>query len=303
MKALEPRFEQLIDGLIDQVVDTGEMDGLRDLALPMAIGFSTGQLNVADLEQDTIRRWGAAYLAQFSLMESSEQMLETAKELCELQNYLIGLVRRRIDAPGEDMLSDLISARIDSKDGKLSFDELVASARAILINTHDSVSTALVNVLFEVATNPRVAEQFYALVDDDMRMGKLVEEILRLEPPVRAMSRMTTKAIELGGTLLPEGAHLLLLFASGNDDEAVFDHAREFDIDRRNLVSSLSFGAGAHLCLGISLARMQLRVAAKKVAQRLKDLRLAVPAESIRIIPNVALLAKESLPLRFSPPV
>jgi cytochrome P450 len=132
-------------------------------------------------------------------------------------------------------------------------------------------------------------------------MGRLVEEILRLEPPVRAMSRMTTRAVELGGTPLPEGAHLLLLFASGNDDERVFEHAREFDIDRRNLVRSMSFGAGAHLCLGISLARMQLRVAAKRAARRLKNLRLAVPAETIRIIPNVALLARESLPLRFSP--
>lgn len=300
MKALEPKFEQLVDGLIERIVDKGELDGLGDLALPMAIGFSTGQLNVTDLEQDTIRRWGAAYLAQFSLMESREQMLETANELCELQNYLIGLVRRRIDNPGEDMLSDLIAARIDGEDGKLSFAELVATARAILINTHDSVSTALVNVLFEVATNAAVADQFYAAADDDQRMGRLVEEILRLEPPVRAMSRMTTRAVELGGTPLPEGAHLLLLFASGNDDEAVFDHAREFDIDRRNLVRSLSFGAGAHLCLGISLARMQLRVAAKKAAQRLKKLQLAVPPETIRIIPNVALLARESLPLRFS---
>jgi cytochrome P450 len=153
----------------------------------------------------------------------------------------------------------------------------------------------------QLAPNPDVAQQFYASADDDKRMGKLVEEILRLEPPVRAMSRVTTKAFELGGTPLAEGAHLLLLFASGNDDEAVFEQAREFDMERRNLVKSMSFGSGAHLCLGISLARMQLRVAAMKAAQRLKYLTLAVPAESIRIIPNVALLAKESLPLRFSP--
>lgn len=299
IKALEPLFEEQVDRLIDKVASRGEMDGLTDLAHPMAIGFATGQLNVADLEQETIKDWGSAYLAQFSLLESREHMQSMAEKLCDLQNYLIVLVQERIEHPGEDMLSDLIAARADGDD-RLSFEELVATARAILINTHDSVSTALVNVLFAVATNPEVAEEFYAAADDDKRMGKLVEELLRQEPPVRAMSRVTTGPVSLGGVDLPEGAHLLLLFASGNDDDNVFPNARQFDIERRNLVKSMTFGAGSHLCLGISLARMQLRVAAKKAAQRLKNLRLAVPAEEIRVIPNVALLAKESLPLRFS---
>lgn len=302
MKALEGEFEQQVDVLIDQFADMGEFDGLRDLALPMAIGFSTRQLAIDDLDQSSVRRWGAAYLAQFSLLESHEQMLKTAHELCDLQHYLIKLVRTRIQNPGADMLSDLIAARIDDENPQLSFDELVATARALLINTHDSTSTALANILFAVATNTDAAAEFYASAADDKRMGRLVEEILRLEPPVRAMSRMTTKPVQLGGKELPEGAHLLLLFASANDDEAVFSHPREFDVDRAGLSKSMTFGAGDHLCLGISLARMQLRVAAKKVAQRLKSLRLAVPASEIRFQPNVALLAMETLPLRFSVP-
>jgi cytochrome P450 len=300
MKALEPEFEALVDRLIDGFIDQGAMDGLHDLALPMAIGFAKNQLKVPELDQDTIRRWGAAYLAQFSLLESREQMVAAAKDLCELQNYLIALVKRRIEEPGEDMLSDLIRARTEGENPQLSFAELVATARAILINTHDSVSTALINILFKVATEPAIAAEFYGSADDDKRMARVVEELLRLEPPVRAMSRMTTRPVELGGKQLPEGAHLLLLFASGNDDDAVFDHARRFDIARPNLVRSMTFGAGVHLCLGISLARMQLRVAASKAAQRLKNLRLAIPVEDIRYVPNVALLTMQRLPLTFA---
>jgi cytochrome P450 len=300
MKALEPEVEALVDGLIDRFVDRGAMDGLHDLALPMAIGFAKNQLKVPDLEQETIRRWGAAYLAQFSLLESREQMVAAAEELCALQNYLIALVRRRMEQPGEDMLSDLVQARIDDENPQLSFAELVATARAILINTHDSVSTALINILFKVATDPAIAAEFYAAADDDKRMTRFVEELLRLEPPVRAMSRMTTRPVELGGKELPKDAHLLLLFASGNDDAAVFERPRAFDLERPNLSRSLSFGSGAHLCLGISLARMQLRVAARKAAQRLRDLQLAVPVADIRYVPNVALLAMESLPLTFA---
>jgi cytochrome P450 len=111
---------------------------------------------------------------------------------------------------------------------------------------------------------------------------------------------MTTKEVELGGTLLPEGAHLLVLYASANDDESVFSGPRSFDMDRPNLAKQLSFGAGAHLCLGVTLARMELRIAGMQIAKRLKDIRLAIPVEEIRYVPTVATLTMERLPLKFS---
>jgi len=100
---------------------------------------------------------------------------------------------------------------------------------------------------------------------------------------------------------LPKGAHLLVLFASANDDESVFECPRQFDPSRSNIRKSMTFGAGVHLCLGVSLARMQLLVAAKQTAKRLPNLSLAIPVEDIRYIPNAALLAMERLPLTFTP--
>lgn len=300
IKSLEAEFEVLVDALIDGFVDRGEVDGLHDFALPMAIRFSMDQMKVDDLAMETIRRWGAAYLSQFSLMQSREQMLSTARELCDLQNYLIALVRKRMVHREDDMLSDLIDARTEDENPALTFEELVAAARAILINTHDSVSTAMVNILFKVAVDPAIAACFYESVGDDARMGRFVEELLRLEPPVRALSRVATEPVMLGGKSLQKGAHLLVLFASANDDESVFACPRRFDMDRPNLMKSMTFGAGVHLCVGISLARMQLRVATRQIGKRLENIRLAIPEEEIRFIPNVALLAMERLPLKFS---
>ena len=300
MKALEPAFEVLVDELIDGFVERGVADGLHDLALPMAIAFSKQQLKVDDVDIATIKRWGSAYLSQFSLLQTREEMLAAARELCEMQKYLTALVKKRIDQRDNDMLSDIIGAHVEGE-APLSFEELVATARALLINTHDSLSTAFTNILFKVATEPRVAQEFYASAEDDPRMGRFVEELLRLEPPVRALSRLTTKPVTLGGTQLPEGAHLLMLFASANDDETVFPCPRQFDMERTNISKSLTFGGGIHLCLGISLARMQLRVAATRTARKLKELRLAIPVEDIRYVPNVALLAMERLPFRFAP--
>jgi len=300
MKSLEPQFEDLVNELIDGFVDRGRVDGLHDLALPMAIAFSQQQLQVDDLDKATIKRWGSAYLSQFSLQNTRDDMLAAAHELAEMQRYLIDLVRRRIDEPEDDMLSDIITAPASDEE-PLSFDELVATARALLINTHDSMSTAFTNILFQVATNPEIGEQFYATSHDDAQLSKLIEEVLRLEPPVRALSRVTTAPVNLGGVELPEGAHLLILFASANDDESVFECPRQFDTSRINLRKSMTFGAGTHLCLGIALARMQLLVAARQTALRLPELRLGIPVEDIRYLPNAALLAMESLPLTFTP--
>lgn len=300
MKSLEPQFKQIVDGLIDGFIGRGEADGLHELALPMAIAFSMQQLQVDDLDMATIKKWGSAYLSQFSLANTREDMVRAARELAEMQNYLIALVRRRMDNPEDDMLSDIITARTPDEE-PLSFEELVATARALLINTHDSMSTAFTNILFHVATEPKIATHFYDAVDDDSQMERFVEELLRLDPPVRALSRVTTESVTLGGTELPKGAHLLVLFASANDDESVFDCPRQFDPSRINLRKSMTFGAGVHLCLGVSLARMQLLVAARQTARRLRNLSLAIPVEEIRYIPNAALLAMERLPLTFTP--
>ncbi|OBK22430.1 cytochrome P450 [Mycobacterium asiaticum] len=299
MNSLQPQFEDLVNGLIDGFVDRGRVDGLHDLALPMAIAFSQQQLHVEGLDQATIKRWGSAYLSQFSLQNTREDMLVAARELAQMQRYLIDLVRRRVEEPEDDMLSDIITAPASDEE-PLSFDELVATARALLINTHDSMSTAFTNILFQVATNPKISEHFYGAGRDDAQMSKLIEELLRLEPPVRALSRVTTAPVNLGGVDLPEGAHLLILFASANDDDSVFQCPRQFDLSRINLRKSMTFGAGTHLCLGIALARMQLLVAARQVALRLPDLHLAVPVEDIKYLPNAALLAMESLPLTFT---
>ena len=141
MKAFEPQFESLVDELIDGFVERGEVDGLHDLAMPMAIAFSMQQLQVDDLDMATIKRWGSAYLSQFSLTNTREQMIAAAHELSEMQTYLIALVRKRMAEPEDDMLSDIIAARTPDEE-PLSFEELVATARALLINTHDSMSTA-----------------------------------------------------------------------------------------------------------------------------------------------------------------
>ena len=131
-------------------------------------------------------------------------------------------------------------------------------------------------------------------------LSRFVEELLRIEPPVRGLSRMTTREAEVGGKILPKGAHMLLLYASANDDESVFPCPRQFDLTRANLGRHVSFGGGIHLCVGLSLARMEIKVAAREIVRRLDKIKLAIPGESITYLPTVATHSIARLPITFA---
>ncbi len=118
------------------------------------------------------------------------------------------------------MISDLVHARLDDEaNPTLSFGETVGLCRALLIAGNETTATALTAMFFILATQPDVAGQLSENVDDDRFVTRFVEEVLRIDPPVRGITRMTTQEVEVGGVLLPAGAHLLLLYASANDDE------------------------------------------------------------------------------------
>jgi cytochrome P450 len=134
-------------------------------------------------------------------------------------------------------------------------------------------------------------------IDDDRFLARFVEELLRIEPPVRGLAKMTTREVELGGRLLPNRAHLLVLYASGNDDETVFDCPRRFDLSRSNLGKHVAFGVGVHRCIGASLARMEIKVAARELTRRIADIKLAVPVEDLQYLPTVATRTIRQLPL------
>ena len=92
---------------------------------------------------------------------------------------------------------------------------------------------------------------------------------------------------------------MLLVYDSGNDDETVFPDPRKFDMDRPNLGRHVGFGGGPHRCVGLALARMEVKLAAQEVARQMKNIRLAIPESEIRYLPTVATHTIESLPITY----
>jgi cytochrome P450 len=300
LKRLEPLVRELVAGQIEKFADLGRADGVADFAAPMTIGFMCSQLGLTDADPAKVLAWAHAYNAQFGGMQTRQDMLRNAALICELQRFVLDLVRRREAEPGEDMISDLVTARLDGE-GKptLTDNEVVALSRALLIGGIDTISTALAGLMLQIAADPAVAARLYDCAEDDLKLARFVEESIRLAAPVKALCRVATREAELAGTVVPADAQLLLLFASGCEDEAVFADPLRFDPERDNTGQHLAFGLGIHRCVGQSLARMQLRIAAREIARRLEDIRLAVPIEALHYTPAISMLELQALPLAF----
>lgn len=300
VKTLEPGITRIIVDLVEKLADKAAndriVDGVSEFAIPLTISVICEQLGISQFNAEKIRGWSGAVTAQIGRMQSREQMRANAAQICELQNFIIAQIRERESQPREDMISDLVHAR--TEDGsKLTFAEVVSLVRALIIAGNDTTATAIGNLLFVLATQPEVAGALREAVEDDRLLNRFVEELLRAEPPVRGLAKMAVREVELGGTRLPKGAHILVMYASGNDDDTRFACPRKFDLNRGNLGTHVAFGVGVHRCIGAALARMEIKVAAREIARRLDGIQLAIPQEEITYLPTVATRSIASLPL------
>ncbi|WP_297493622.1 cytochrome P450 [Acidocella sp.] len=302
VRELEPRIAQIAAALIEPLAERGHADGMKNIAAPLTARIICEQMgfDFDKLGAEKIALWTTAVLAQIGRMQTRDEMLANATVMCELQHYVMARIREREAVPREDLVSDLIHARIAGDTSPaLSFEEQVSTVRGFLIAGNDTTAAAIANLFLVLATQEGLADWLYARIDDDRIMARFVEEVLRLRPPVHGLFRTAMRDVELGGTFIPAGAQLCIMFASANYDTAKFACPERLDLERANVGSNLTFGAGIHRCVGAALARMEIRVAAREIIRRLDDIRLAVPVEQLSYLPTLATHTLERLPLLF----
>jgi cytochrome P450 len=304
VKELEPRIRQIVIDLIEPLRQRGYGDGIKDIGVPLTGRIICEQLgfDFNEVGSERIARWSAATLAQMGRLQSREQMLENAKDLCDMQNYIIPQVLARQAEPRADMISDLVHARIeDDENPTLSMNEQVSSVRALLIAGNDTTAASMANLMLALATQPETAKQLYEAADDDRLMTRFVEEVLRMYTPVHGLWRVTTRDVEVGGKVIPGGSQVCIMYASANDDDTRFPDPRKLDVNRNNILSHLTFGAGIHRCIGAALARMEIKVAAQEIIKRLDNIKLAIPVEELTYQKSFATFTVEQMPLTFTP--
>jgi cytochrome P450 len=161
------------------------------------------------------------------------------------------------------------------------------------ITTTDHIGNSMVLL----ARDPQLADR---LRSDPSQLANFIEESLRLESPIQGLFRMATTDTEVGGTPIPAGSRLQVMFGAGNRDAALVERPEEMDLDRRRPSAHLAFGRGIHSCLGNILARMESRVALETLLGAVSRFELAEPAEEVDYLPSLANRGPLALPLRLT---
>jgi cytochrome P450 family 144 len=180
----------------------------------------------------------------------------------ELSNYIHGQFIRAAADPQDNLLGALATA---CETGE--FDRLTAQMMMVILFSAGGESTAslLGNSMEILATRPDIQQQ---LRENPDLLGPFIEEVLRYEPPFRGHYRHVVADTTLGGTDLPAGSRLLLLWGAANRDPAHFDDPDEFRLDRPGGKGHITFGKGIHFCVGAALARLEAQIVLRAVLDR-----------------------------------
>jgi pimeloyl-[acyl-carrier protein] synthase len=209
----------------------------------------------------------------------------------ELGDYLRQIVADRRRKPREDLISAMIAAR--DRDDALTDDELVSNCILILLAGHETTTNLIGNGALALLRHP---DQAKLLCEDPGLAASAVEECLRYDTPIQVTSRVTVEDLDFRGARFAKGVEVNLLLGAANRDPSRFEDPERFDI-RRPAVSHVSFGHGAHFCLGATLARLEGQIALTSLLRRMPRLQLEMDDPPRQ--PGFVLRGPSSLPVRF----
>ena len=274
LKVLEPVIRELAVRAINGLTDARPVDLVAAMLyeFPAVVLFKV--MGIDDSAVENVKRWADNRLLLTFGRLSPKQQLAAARELVDYWKFSVELVKQKARNPGDDLPSMMLRAR-SGADRVLSEEEIANVVFGLLLAGHETTTNMAANAVQGLLENH---DSWAALVADPLRVRPAVEELIRYRPSVIAWRRKTRVAVEIAGTRIPAGANLLLYLASGNRDEAVFDRPEALDIGRGNARAHLSFGFGAHFCLGAPLARLELTIILEELTRRLPNLRLHDPS-------------------------
>jgi cytochrome P450 len=262
----------IVSGLIDGIGDPGRIDVVDQFSYPFPVTVICRLLGVPREDEARFHTWAdtiAASLDPEPDADPAERGGGAHDARLQLGMYLAGLIEERRKDPGQDMLSQLATAK--GEDGAMTTMELLSTAALLLIAGHETTVNLVTNGMLTLLRHPDVLQR---LREDPRLAVPVVEELLRFEPPVQLVPQRTTLAdIEVRGVTIPKGASLWLVLASGNRDPQRFEDPDRFDSDRRD-VQHLGLGSGIHSCFGAPLARLETQFALSELARRLENPRL-----------------------------
>jgi cytochrome P450 len=266
---------RLVDDVVERIDADGEADLLELVAAPLPVEVIAELLGVPTEDRGLLQPWSNAIVKMYEFGLPDEQRQRAERAAGEFVGYLRDLIALRRRRPGSDLVSDLV-AETDADGGKLTEDELVATAVLLLMAGHEATVNVIGNGVLALM---RHRDQWQRLVDDPDLLPTAVEELIRYDSPLQLFERTAVAEVEIAGVALRPGEKIAALLGAAARDPLVFDRPDVLDIGR-SPNPHLGFGAGIHYCVGAPLARIEVAATLQALSAKLPDLRLA--AEPVR---------------------
>lgn len=273
--ALEPLVVELVDAALDRIerciAETGRADVVAELAYPLPFTVICEMLGMPDTDHARLRDLASTMVRSLEPVTDPDLIQSIAAAGREMSTRIAGVIADKRRAPGDDLLTALIQA--EDEGDVLTDEELVSQVVLLYVAGHETTVNLIANGTLALLGHPDQLALLAARPDLD---ANAVEELLRYDSPVQQTRRITLSPYPLGGREIPTGSFVLAVLASANRDEEFWGpDAGELKLDRANARAQVSFGGGAHHCLGASLARLEGRVALGRLVRRFPNLALA----------------------------
>ncbi|KUI04449.1 cytochrome P450 [Mycobacterium sp. IS-3022] len=288
IRAFEPFIAETAERLWNAHLKDGRIEWMSAMAnrLPMMV---VGRIiGVPDADIDKLVRWGYSATQVVEGLVSQDQLTAAGNAVMELAAYITDQFRQAAADPQDNLLGDLAMACASGE-----YEELTAQAMMIILFSAGGESTASLigSAAWVLATRPGIQER---VREQPELLGAFLEEVLRYEPPFRGHYRHVVNDTTLCGVDLPADSRLLLLWGAANRDPAQFDNPDEFRLDRPAGKNHISFGKGAHFCVGAALARLEARIVLGQLLERTATIEAA---EVGRWLPSLLVRRLERLQL------
>ncbi|MVO86549.1 cytochrome P450 [Streptomyces sp. p1417] len=287
VERLRPYVEGVADDLVRGLVADGGGDLVARVAEPLPVAVIAEMLGIPEADRALLRPWSADICGMYELNPGEATAARAVRASVEFSAYLRELIARRREEPGEDLVSGLVA--VHDQGDSLSEQEMISTCVLLLNAGHEATVNATANGWAALFAH---SDQLAALrAEPERLLPTAVEELLRFDTPLQLFERWVLDDIEIGGTPVPRGSEVALLFGSANRDPAAFTGPDTLDLARADN-PHISFSAGIHYCIGAPLARIELAASLAALLRRAPGLRLAAEP---RRRPNFVMRGLEEL--------
>jgi cytochrome P450 len=271
--ALEPMVAEMVDKSLDRIADAGSVNLIDALAFPLPFEVISAMLGMPSTDHKRLLELTEMLVVALEPVADPEVMAAIVRAEVELSGMMQEVIAWKRNNPSDDLLSALIQA--EHNGDLLSNDELVAQVLLLYVAGHHTTVNLIGNGVTALLRHP---DQHALLRSNPDLIGNAVEEFLRYDSPIHQTRRITLAPYQIGGREIPAGAMMIACLGAANRDERMFGpDAGELRLDRELARQHVSFGAGAHHCLGSALGRLEGRVAISRLVARFPRLALSGP--------------------------